>query len=327
MRLNHWFLVAACLAGIVAAQFVVKSVVCRDRIGVWSGRGRLIALVDGAGIYEADVARGVRELRERGANERNSEQSDGAILRQWIADTKLSHLARYKRIPGREVAQGMEVLRAQLPRQAWSGVLRASGASAESLRHQTMHNVQGEHWVEERIRRASRVTLEECGQFYEQHLTAYAEPPRFRASHIFLAAPPETPPDVVAKKKSAIEAVSAQLLHGIPFADLAASASEDEATKGRGGDLGWFSQWRMPTDFMAVVAKMRVGETSKVVRTRLGFHIIQLAEAKPPRQMSLDEARREIALALRNKKRSTATENLIKELATGAEFVRGDRPK
>jgi hypothetical protein len=325
--LNHWFLAAACLAGVMAAEGVVKSVVCRDRIGVWSGRGKLIALVDGTGIYETDVARGLGELQERGANDQTSEQSKGAILQEWMADIKVSHLARHKRVPEPELGQRMEALRAQLPRQAWRDVYQASGTSAGSLRHQTIHNLQGGHWVEKRIRRASRVTPEECGQFYQQHLTAYAEPLRFRASHIFLAAPPETPPDVVAKKKSAIEAISEQLLHGAPFADLAASASEDEATKGKGGDLGWFSEWRMPADFMAVVAKMRVGETSKVVRTRLGFHIIQLAEVKPPRQMSLDEARREIALALRNEKRSAARENLVKELAAGAEFVRGQPPK
>jgi parvulin-like peptidyl-prolyl isomerase len=72
---------------------------------------------------------------------------------------------------------------------------------------------------------------------------------------------------------------------------------------------------------------MEVGQTSQVVRTRLGFHIIELTDLKPARQMSLDEARPEVALALRNEKRAGATEDLIKELVAGAEFVQSDPPK
>jgi parvulin-like peptidyl-prolyl isomerase len=68
----------------------------------------------------------------------------------------------------------------------------------------------------------------------------------------------------------------------------------NEATKTRGGDLGFFSQLPVPPDFFAAIIKMRVGEISKPIRTRLGFHIIQLTDREPPRRMTFDEAREEI---------------------------------
>jgi hypothetical protein len=55
--------------------------------------------------------------------------------------------------------------------------------------------------------------------------------------------------------------------------------------------------------FFAAVVKMHVGEISKPIRTRLGFHIIQLADRKQARRMTFDEARGEIGLTLENEKR------------------------
>jgi parvulin-like peptidyl-prolyl isomerase len=94
------------------------------------------------------------------------------------------------------------------------------------------------------------------------------------------------------------------------------------ATKTRGGDMGFFSEFRMPPDFFAAVVKMHVAEISKPIRTRLGFHIIQLTDRKQARRMTFDEARGEIGLTLENEKRQTALQNLVADLLSPAEFVR-----
>ena len=82
------------------------------------------------------------------------------------------------------------------------------------------------------------------------------------------------------------------------------------ATKTRGGDLGFFSEFRMPPDFFCGGRQMHVAEISKPIRTRLGFHIIQLTDRKQARRMTFDEARGEIGLTLENEKHQTALENL-----------------
>ena len=91
----------------------------------------------------------------------------------------------------------------------------------------------------------------------------------------------------------------------------------------RGGDLGYFSESRMPSDFFAVIRNMRVGDISRVVRTRLGFHIIQLTDAKAAHQMTFDQSRMEISLMLGNQKRATTVEELVAKLSPQAEFIRG----
>ncbi len=89
----------------------------------------------------------------------------------------------------------------------------------------------------------------------------------------------------------------------------------------RGGDLGFFSESRMPPDFFAAIRNMRVGEISRVVRTRLGFHIIQLTDSKPAHQTTFDQSRMEISLMLGNQKRATALKELVANLSPQAEFI------
>ncbi len=66
---------------------------------------------------------------------------------------------------------------------------------------------------------------------------------------------------------------------------------------------------------------MRVGEISPPIRTRLGFHLIQVTESRPARQMGFEEVREEVVLALENEKRQSALRNFVADLVRRAEFV------
>jgi parvulin-like peptidyl-prolyl isomerase len=166
------------------------------------------------------------------------------------------------------------------------------------------------------------VTEAECRAFYESHPANFFVPERLHVSHLFLAAPPETAPEIVEAKRTAIDALSVRLAGGGDFAALTAENSEDEATKLRGGDLGYLSATRMPSDFVEAAGKMHPGEIGKPIRTRLGFHILNLIDVQPPRQKSFDEARKDIAIELANQKRATAIQQLIGDLSSQTDYLR-----
>ncbi|MEP6698515.1 MAG: peptidylprolyl isomerase, partial [Verrucomicrobiota bacterium] len=162
----------------------------------------------------------------------------------------------------------------------------------------------------------------ECRNFYEQHRNLFQQPVRFRASHLFLAAHVETPPDVVAEKEDAITALAARMAKGEIFSELVAQNSEDEATKSRAGDLNYFSELRVASEFFAEVAKLLPGQMSKAFQSHLGFHLIQLTETKPARLLSYEEARPEIALALANARRASIMQRISSEMAQPANELR-----
>jgi len=66
---------------------------------------------------------------------------------------------------------------------------------------------------------------------------------------------------------------------GESFEKLAATYSSDQNAL-EGGSLGWRKSSELPTLFSDVVAKMKVGEVSELIRSGAGFHIIRLSEKR-----------------------------------------------
>jgi peptidyl-prolyl cis-trans isomerase SurA len=71
-----------------------------------------------------------------------------------------------------------------------------------------------------------------------------------------------------------------ELQEGADFEVLAKRYSDDTGTKESGGDLGWFRAGRMVPEFEAVAYALRPGQTSGIVRTDFGYHIIRLERVR-----------------------------------------------
>ncbi len=82
--------------------------------------------------------------------------------------------------------------------------------------------------------------------------------------------------------------VLAELKAGKDFAALAKQYSKDELTRDNGGDLGWFPRGIYPPEFENAAFQLQPGQTSGVVSTALGFHIIKVIERDSARELSAD---------------------------------------
>ena len=329
-------LVGACLAGISCGQLLLRLPASRDAIGVLCRRGHLLAIARGEGIYEADLQRALSELRyASGVDEKDRQDAERfkkvtelradkrMVLTGLISNSVARSLAADEKISKGKIESMLNLLRWQFPNEkAWRIALEASDLSARSLRRYVAGDLRAPQWITRQIVSRIDATEIECRNFYETHRDSFMQPVRFRASHLFVAAPREKLPEVVETKQQAIKSLAERIKQGEKLADLAAVGSEDEATKNRGGDLGFFSESRMPPDFFAAVAKMHIGEISQPIRTRLGFHIIKLTDSKPAREMNFEEARGEIRLIIENEKRRTALQNLVRDLSRRAEWLR-----
>lgn len=74
-----------------------------------------------------------------------------------------------------------------------------------------------------------------------------------------------------------------RILKGENFATLAILYSEDPGSAKEGGSLGFFGRGDMVPEFEAVAFKLRPGEVSQVIRTKFGYHILQLVERRGDR--------------------------------------------
>ncbi|MDP2187086.1 MAG: peptidylprolyl isomerase [Sphingobacteriaceae bacterium] len=74
-----------------------------------------------------------------------------------------------------------------------------------------------------------------------------------------------------------------RILKGENFTTLALLYSEDPGSAKEGGSLGFFGRGEMVPEFEAVAFKLKPGEVSQVIRTKFGYHILQLVERRGDR--------------------------------------------
>ncbi len=97
----------------------------------------------------------------------------------------------------------------------------------------------------------------------------------FDISHILIRTPEESTPEDLQKLKSKADRALKALQDGTDFAQVSASFS-DAPNALEGGKLGWKNSTQVPALFTEALKAMQPGETSPVIRSPNGFHILKL---------------------------------------------------
>lgn len=86
------------------------------------------------------------------------------------------------------------------------------------------------------------------------------------------------------KAREEAQKILDSLRAGSDFAEMAKKHSEDYGSGENGGDLGFFERRRMVKEFDEAAFELGINEISDLVKTRYGYHIIQVLEKKgmPP---------------------------------------------
>jgi peptidyl-prolyl cis-trans isomerase SurA len=104
-----------------------------------------------------------------------------------------------------------------------------------------------------------------------------------RASHIMIRIEENaSPADSLTAYNKAVE-LHKQLLSGADFETLAREKSEDPSAKENGGDLGYFSVFRMIYPFENMAYNTQIGGVSPVFRTQFGYHVLKVTDERPAR--------------------------------------------
>ncbi|MBI3943099.1 MAG: peptidyl-prolyl cis-trans isomerase [Chloroflexi bacterium] len=79
--------------------------------------------------------------------------------------------------------------------------------------------------------------------------------------------------------------VLGRLQAGEDFAKVAKEVSTDPSAQENGGDLGWFPRGMMVKEFEDAAFDLQPNQTSPVVKSSFGFHIIRVLERDPAREV------------------------------------------
>jgi parvulin-like peptidyl-prolyl isomerase len=166
---------------------------------------------------------------------------------------------------------------------------------------------------------AADVRDAEVERFYEENEDRLTLPEQVRVRHILLTWKPMGTQDDRAAIHKQMEPILDRARAGEDFAALAREFSEDSATKGNGGDTGFFNRGTMVPAFERAAFSLEPGEVSDPVDTVFGVHIIKLEEREEPRLLPLDDVREQLRDYVREEKREAVVDAKIDELRAAAD--------
>jgi peptidyl-prolyl cis-trans isomerase D len=146
----------------------------------------------------------------------------------------------------------------------------------------------------EAIRESVKLDEQELRTAYAASIEEFTIPEEVRARHILFRLPPEPDEETIAETSSAAQEILSEIRNGADFSTLAEENSDDTATATSGGDLGWFRRGRMTPEFEEVAFSLEIDETSDIVQTPFGLHIIRLDGSRPEQVRPFEEVRAQL---------------------------------
>ena len=255
---------------------------------------RIVAVVGNQIILESELKTQVTLYATQfgidPADKKGQEQIEAELLEQMINDNLLLIQAQKDttiEVTSKEVESAVKEQIEQVKSQfasdaAFQDQLKAEGLTEKELKKKYREQIKKQMFIDRLVsRRLSKVsvTTKEVRHFYQNFKDSIPDQPEsIKLGHILLEIGPSQSTLDSLKKKA--EMVLDLAKKGEDFASLASKYSDDPATAKNGGDLGFFSKGSMIEKFEKVAFALNPGETSDVVETEFGYHIIKVEEKR-----------------------------------------------
>ena len=133
---------------------------------------------------------------------------------------------------------------------------------------------------------------DEIRDYYKNNLDRFVSNEERKSSHILVAIDEDTTDEQAAKLIKEIQTK----LETETFEELAKQYSDDPGSAAQGGDLGWAETGLFVPEFESALFSMNVGDTSEVVKTDFGYHLIRMDDIKPGQQQAFEDIEYELEL-------------------------------
>jgi peptidyl-prolyl cis-trans isomerase D len=165
-----------------------------------------------------------------------------------------------------------------------------------------------------KLRESATVNDEALRAYYNAHLDQYKVENRAHVEHILFKTIGKTDAEIAEIRQKA-EDVLKKAKSGANFEDLAKKYSEDDATKPKGGDLGWIVEKQTVPEFEQAAFTVPKGSVSDLVKTQYGFHIIKVLDRETAHTKPFEEVRASIVPLLTDQKLSADANNISTQMA------------
>lgn len=211
--------------------------------------------------------------------------------------------------------------------------LSTRNITLQDLKSSMEVDIHARQLLNEQIKGKVDISDKDVNKYYEDNKQKFHRPESFRTRHILAALfPPkalrtQSISDLQKNKEyfariaeEKIDGIIKELKEGADFEELAKKKSDDEYSRDNGGDLNFMYKGVFDPSYDEAVSKLKPGETSGKVKTRFGFHVIQLIEKHPAEQAPFDEMKNSIQKLLFMEEAKKLVEVYIEDLRKQAKI-------
>lgn len=254
-------------------------------LGLTAGLISLSACNNAGADSEAIVESKAGDITKEEFYNKMKEQYGDQVLNQMIDEMVLED--KYK-VTDKEIDKEIDKIKEELGGEdAFKQALEQNGLSDEK---QLKERVKSMLLNEKAATEGVKISEDEMKKVFDEKYKT-----EVKASHI-----------LVDDEKTAKE-VQNKLKEGGDFAKLAEEYSKDPGSKSKGGDLGFFGKGAMVPEFEKVAFTLDKGETSDLVKSDYGVHIIKVTDK---RENKFEDKKEQIEQELKQQKAKPITEIL-----------------
>jgi peptidyl-prolyl cis-trans isomerase D len=179
----------------------------------------------------------------------------------------------------------------------------------------------------EAVEKQVSVSDAEIAAAYDKNKARFLSAEKRNASHILINAKADAKPADDAAAKAKAQAILDEVRKApADFAKIAKAQSQDPGSAELGGDLGTIEKGVFVKPVEDAIYSLKEGETSGLVRSEFGYHIIKVTKVAPAVQKTLAEAQPEILAELKKAKLSAKYSELA-ETFTNTVYEQADSLK
>ena len=280
----------------------------------------VVAYANDEAISGADLELAVALLEADAGESVPADRRDDVVrgvLDQLIDDRLLlqESLSRRISVPEAGIDAGIAELRTRFPsEEAFAEMLEFRQMTLAMLRTDVRQGLQVDAMLELELAAEVAVTPQQVTEFYEDNPSEFEQGERVRASHILIGFPENA--DDAAREQARVLALGVliEVNVGEDFAALAKRYSDDPGSGPNGGDLGYFERGQMVGPFEDVAFSLVPGQTSHLVESPFGYHIIRVLDKQAARTIPLAEARPQVRQFLEGRNRELQTQAFVETL-------------
>lgn len=201
------------------------------------------------------------------------------VIAERLTDTELNKLRdRMGAVPDADVERAFEETAKMnnMTKDQLTAALYNQGQTVSEFKNQIRRQMERTRYLQMRAQNKASFTDKDVAQRCAELRQTMMSDLQVRASHILVRVGLDAPEAEVTKAKAKADAIYQRIQSGEAFS----TALKDSDDTVPNGDLGYFRRGEMLQAVEQVSFGMKVGEVSKPVRTRVGFHIVRVEDKK-----------------------------------------------